>query len=151
MAAIDDLRTLAQQIAKADGDDSDVLNSMLDSAIKVCSNYCRRNLYLDQASLDTDMATFSDKINAAATAWDAANTAYNASSCTTLDELTYDAAARDFTKATNAAFRIKDGIIVDDAIRGAIMQTAMFFYKNRQESDKPPVIARMILEPYMAV
>lgn len=143
---------LARVHLKADNEDieNDLIAQYIASAKTICEGYCNRKFYETTEARTADRITALVDLELARDVRDAE-----------LD-LTEDCEERSLATSTyiqalgNVRARI-NGVVVDDAIRAAMLMTLGHLYKNRQDvvagqysgATQMPVGAQRILQPYL--
>lgn len=142
--------------AKADGDDNDVLQKCIDAAESECQTYCGRRFYLTENALTEARANVNENTKAVYTEYYDAQTDAE-------DQWDGTQAARDYVRQLLANARkrrdrklaeiasIDDGIVVTKGIYNAILITAAFFYRNRDNNVGLPQSAKDLLDRHVVI
>ena len=143
---------LALQHLKSDNEDieEDLLANYIASAVSICEGYCVRKFYESQTKKDADFDTAMLDLVAAREERD---TAIQASTEDCVTKLLIER----YISQRSAIQQRANGIVVNQAIKAAILLTLGHLYRNRQDvitgqnagATKLPVGAERILQPYV--
>lgn len=146
--------TTARNYLKADGDDDDIITSLMAGAQGICQGYCNRRFYDTQDAADSDFeAAIADRVSATA----ALKTQLAAIPGNDADSMgTRDLISDHYIEVFGRISQRMNGIVIDDAIDAAILLTLGHLYANREDNIvsgnnavQLPVGAQRILKPYL--
>ena len=137
---------------KADGDDNDLITSMIAGAQGICEGYCNRKFYPDQTTADND---FAEALTDRKTALAARKTMLASIDHSDPDRVNTQRLIVDhYIEVLGRISQRINGIVIDDSINAAILITLGHLYVNREDNVatgnnvvQVPVGAQRILQP----
>lgn len=141
---------------RVDHTDEDTLIQLYINAAEFdVANTLQRNIYADSAALSAAIATTATAFGTAAAAYDAAMEATALMTDENQRDVAITKAGEDYFHAIEDIKRINRGIVINDAIRSAVLLQIGNLYANRESvSEKNiqvlPMACQWLLQPYQA-
>lgn len=118
---------------RVDHSDEDALISVwIAAAEESARQHIERNIYADATALSTAIAAAPAALTAATSAYEAAVTAAEAIADDVESQSAMDAASRNYASAIADTRYTLAGLVINDAIRAAILLTVGHLYANRE-------------------
>jgi hypothetical protein len=153
------LEELLEHCKQDAGVDDAELTRCGNAAEKMAAQFTNRDIFPDQTAFDAALDGVSSSMAAAHVAYDAAIAAADALSDSRDQAYATERAKKDLRAVTARNSRILSGMIVNDAIKAAILLIAAHLYRNREEvavgatvaTVQIPMGAARILDSYEAI
>ncbi len=147
----------ADQAAKTDGEDQQLLETYALAAEARCERMCNRMIYEDQDALDSALLMIPINVQAARAQYDAAVAAAELIEDEEIRCYMISMAQQRMDNKLLAEQMVSLGMVAGDDFRAAVLLTTCHFYANREDTITGqganavslPHGARAILEPYL--
>lgn len=134
------------RIDTADGDAD--LTIKINGAEKEATEYLQRNVYATQAALDSATAGVAAVLATAKAAYDAAVIAAESITDAELSEAESANALSVYSRAKDAASRVRNGMVINDLIIAAMLLIVGRLNEVREDGESMPTAARDLLHHF---